>query len=96
MPSPQTYFVEGGQNLKVVYPICCGVDVHKTFLVANVITTEEITPHYQKKRFPTFNNRILEFKQWLLEKNSYYINVRQRSIHIQRNGNATVHLAVWM
>jgi transposase len=59
---------EGGQKLKVVYPICCGVDVHKTFFVATIITTEGIEPRYQKKRFSTFNNRILEFKQWLLEK----------------------------
>ena len=53
--------------MKVVYPICCGVDVHKRFFVATVITSEGITPHYQKKRFSTFNNSILQFKQWLLE-----------------------------
>ena len=52
--------------MKVVYPICCGVDVHKTFLVATIITSEGITPHYSKKRFSTFNNSILQFKQWLL------------------------------
>jgi len=54
--------------MKVVYPICCGVDVHKTFLVATIITTtKEIEPHYTKKRFSTFNNSILDFKKWLLE-----------------------------
>jgi transposase len=53
--------------MKVVYPICCGVDVHKTFLVATIITSEGITPHYQKKRFSTFNKSILAFKQWLIE-----------------------------
>ena len=53
--------------MKVVYPICCGVDVHKTFLVATIITSEGITPHYQKKRFSTFNNSILAFKQWLID-----------------------------
>jgi len=53
--------------MKVVYPICCGVDVHKKFLVATIITTEGITPHYQKKRFSTFNNSILAFKQWLID-----------------------------
>jgi len=55
--------------VKVVYPICCGVDVHKKFFVANLITSEGITPHYQKKRFSTFNNSILQFKQWLLDNN---------------------------
>lgn len=53
--------------MKVVYPTCCGVDVHKTFLVATIITSDGITPHYKKKRFSTFNRDILNFKQWLLE-----------------------------
>ncbi len=57
--------------MKVVYPICCGVDVHKTFLVATIITSQGITPHYSKKRFSTFNNSILQFKQWLIDNNCY-------------------------
>ncbi|MDQ7096711.1 IS110 family transposase [Desulfosporosinus sp. PR] len=57
--------------MKVVYPICCGVDVHKTFLVATLITSQGITPHYSKKRFSTFNNSILDFKQWLIDNNCF-------------------------
>ena len=57
--------------MKVVYPTCCGVDVHKTFLVATIITSQGIIPHYSKKRFSTFNNSILQFKQWLIENNCY-------------------------
>ena len=54
--------------MKVVYQICCGVDVHKSFLVATIIkTTSGVLPSYQKKRFSTFNNSILEFKKWLLD-----------------------------
>ena len=53
--------------MKIVYPTCCGVDVHKTFLIATIIKTEGITPKYARKRFSTFNNDILRFKQWLLE-----------------------------
>jgi len=53
--------------MKVVYPICCGVDVHKTFIIATIIKTEGITPKYTRKRFSTFNNDILRFKQWLLD-----------------------------
>ena len=54
--------------MKVTYKTCCGVDVHKSFLVATIITTTGgIEPSYQKKRFSTFNNSILEFKQWLLD-----------------------------
>ena len=54
--------------MKVTYQTCCGVDVHKSFLVATIIkTTGGIEPSYQKKRFSTFNNSILDFKSWLLE-----------------------------
>ena len=44
--------------MKVVFPTCCGVDVHKTFLVATIITTpaDSLQPNYQKKRFSTFNS----------------------------------------
>lgn len=59
--------------MKVVYPICCGVDVHKTFFVATLITSEGITPHYSKKRFSTFNKSILQFKQWLTNNNCFDI-----------------------
>jgi transposase len=56
--------------MTVVYPICCGVDVHKKFFVATlIITTDGIQPKYQKRRFSTFNNQILEFKDWLLDNN---------------------------
>lgn len=54
--------------MKVVYQTCCGVDVHKSFLVATIIKTSSgVLPSYQKKRFSTFNNSILEFKKWLLD-----------------------------
>lgn len=59
--------------MKIVYPVCCCIDVHKRFLIATIITTKagELTPHYQKKRFSTFNNQIPALKNWLLENNCY-------------------------
>ena len=60
--------------MKVTYQSCCGVDVHKSFLVATIIkTTGGIEPSYQKRRFSTFNNSILEFKKWLLENECLYV-----------------------
>ena len=57
--------------MKVVFPACCGVDVHKTFVVATIITTpaDSLQPHYQKKRFNTFNSDLNRFADWLLEHN---------------------------
>ena len=61
-------FQKGALPMKVVYQTCCGIDVHKSFLVATIIkTTSGVQPSYQKKRFSTFNNSILEFKKWLLD-----------------------------
>ena len=52
--------------MKVVYSVCCGVDVHKSFLVGTIISTDNgIQPHYQKKRFSTYNGDIHKFANWL-------------------------------
>lgn len=60
--------LKGVLTIKVVYQTCCGIDVHKSFLVATIIkTTSGVDPSYQKKRFSTFNNSILQFKNWLIE-----------------------------
>ena len=60
--------------MKLTYQTCCGVDVHKSFLVATIIKTSSgIEPSYQKRRFSTFNNSILEFKKWLLENECLYV-----------------------
>ena len=56
--------------MRLVYPVCCGVDVHKTFLVATIITiTNSIFPKYRQKRFSTYYSGLLDFKQWLLDNN---------------------------
>lgn len=56
--------------MKVVYPVCCGVDVHKSFFIATIITTtSDIQPNYSRKRFSTFNNDIVRFADWLSSNN---------------------------
>ena len=61
--------------MRVVYHVCCGVDVHKSFLIATIITTvnNSFFPSYKKRRFSTFNKGILEFKAWLLENNCHHV-----------------------
>lgn len=52
--------------LKIVYPICCGIDVHKTFVVAVIAhTNDEGVTEYIRRRFSTFTNNLKELKQWL-------------------------------
>jgi transposase len=61
-----TFFYWEEEYLKVVYSVCCGVDVHKSFLVGTIISTDNgIQPHYQKKRFSTYNGDLHKFANWL-------------------------------
>ena len=53
--------------MKVIYPKACGVDVHKSFIVAVICDSTSIIPKYFRKRFSTFNNDLIRFKDWLLE-----------------------------
>lgn len=55
--------------MEIVYPRACGVDVHKSFIVAVICISESIKPKYIKKRFSTFNNQLIQFREWLIENN---------------------------
>ena len=58
--------------MKIVYPICCGVNVHKSFLVATIISVTKVqTLSYKKERFSTFNKDLRRLKDWLMENNCY-------------------------
>lgn len=53
--------------LKIVYPICCGIDVHKTFVVACIASTNKGVTTYKRHRFSTFTKGLRELSQWLCE-----------------------------
>ncbi len=57
--------------MKVIYNNCCGIDVHKTFLIATIIKTTGRKIDYLKKRFSTHNKDILRFKLWLTQHECY-------------------------
>lgn len=53
--------------MKVIYDKACGVDVHKSFIVAVICDSTSITPKYLRKRFSTFNNSLIQFRNWLIQ-----------------------------
>ena len=56
--------------LKIVYPICCGMDVHKSFLVACIASTNpQGVTSYKSRRFSTFTGDLRLCAQWLAENN---------------------------
>ena len=52
--------------LKIIYPICCGIDVHKKFVVACIASTDDrgITT-YKSSRFSTFTSGLRKLSGWL-------------------------------
>jgi len=56
---------------KIVYPICCGIDVHKSFVVACIATTNEqlVTTYSGYKRFSTFTGDLRRLAKWLADNN---------------------------
>lgn len=54
--------------LKIVYPICCGMDVHKTFIIACIASTNgQGVTSYKSKRSSTFTNDLRRCTAWLAE-----------------------------
>ncbi len=53
--------------LKIVYKICCGIDVHKTFVVVCIASTnhKDVTT-YESHRFSTYTSGLKNLLHWLL------------------------------
>lgn len=82
--------------LKIVHHVCCGMDVHKKFVIATIAFTDfKNVTTYKKKRFATFNSDLKSLEKWLLDNNctevcmestgKYWIpifNVLEKSCHV--------------
>ena len=54
-------------RLKIVYPVCCGMDVHRDFLIACIAATNaQGVTEYQSRRFSTYTGSLRELRDWLL------------------------------
>ena len=64
--------------LKIVYPICCGMDVHKNFVVACVATTDEenLAAYYEEAFIidDSGKHRNNVYTLWSLENPEVYRN----------------------
>lgn len=53
-------------KLKIVYPICRGMDVHRDFVIACVASTNaQGVTSYSSKRFSTFSGELRRLRDWL-------------------------------
>jgi transposase len=71
LPAFSNIFIEEMPMPKIVYPICCGIDVHKSFVVACIAVTDEklVTTYSKTKRFSTFTNDLRRLADWLNQQN---------------------------
>ena len=56
--------------MKIIHPVCCGVDVHKDIIVATIAITKNIyDSSYITESFSTLNPDLIRFRTWLLDHN---------------------------
>ena len=66
----------GGDSfiMRLIYPICCGLDVHKNVIVATIVTTNKNgISEYNQKSFSTINSDIQKFHDWLIENDCKHV-----------------------
>ena len=60
--------------MRLIYPICCGLDVHKNVIVATIVTTgTNGISVYNQKSFSTINSDIQNFHDWLIENDCKHV-----------------------
>lgn len=85
--------------LKIVYQICCGIDVHKTFVVTCIASTnKQGVTTYKRHRFSTFTQGLKELLQWLLDNHCKDVcaELYRKSDVLPVNREITVEQAVLM
>ena len=54
------------RTVEIVYPVCCGMDVHKSFIVACIaVTNEHSRTEHHIRRFSTFTGDLRRLTDWL-------------------------------
>lgn len=57
-------------KLKIVYPVCCGMDVHRDFLIGCIASTNsQGVTEYQSRRFSTYSGGLRNLRDWLSSHN---------------------------
>ncbi len=58
------------RTVEIIYPICCGMDVHKSFIVACIAVTDNSShTEHHIRRFSTFTGNLRRLADWLASYN---------------------------
>lgn len=67
--------------MEVLYPICCGMDVHKKTVVACLLTQQGAGVEKEVRTFGTTTGELLAMRQWLLESGSAHTAMESTGIY---------------
>src|SRR3981081_1138434 len=68
--------------MEVIYPCCCGLDVHKKSITACVLWAEaKGKSRKEKKRFGTFTHDLLQLADWLAERGVTHLAMESTGVY---------------
>jgi transposase len=68
--------------MQVLYTCCCGLDVHKRFVVACLIrTSEEGKQHKELRRFDTLTPELLRPIDWLQDAQCSHVALESTGVY---------------
>jgi len=68
--------------MEVIYPCCCGLDVHKKSITACVLRAEaKGKSRKEKKRFGTFTHDLLQLADWLAERGVTHLAMESTGVY---------------
>src|SRR5712691_10742927 len=71
-----------GGDMDVVYPRCCGIDIHKKTAVACVIVSEtKGPPHKQIRTFGTMTDDLLALADWLATEGVTHVAMESTGVY---------------
>lgn len=71
-------------TVSVVHPICCGLDVHKSTVVACVLWADQDgREQYEQKEFGTLTHELLALKEWLFEHECPVVVIESTGVYWQ-------------
>jgi transposase len=84
-------------DTRIVYPICCGIDVHKKIITASIAKLQpDGTVTHDIQEYPVFNEDLIRLRDWLLSNDchevlmestgKYWIplfNILESHVHVQ-------------
>ncbi|AEH46081.1 hypothetical protein Thein_2233 [Thermodesulfatator indicus DSM 15286] len=75
---------ENNQVLRIIHPICCGLDVHKRFVSACILKTlPDGSIEVEVREFETFTDDLIALREWLIEKDCPIVAMESTGVYWQ-------------